>query len=102
MLKIPLNEEYGYRLWYWFYPGTEEGLIRDWKDESQISFFNPSSGKNLGFRIVAENSRKFFDDWKNAKIKAHVHGEDDTYLEVKDGVIFRTFNYPFLFRIIIA
>ncbi len=31
MLKIYLDEEYGYREWVWFFPGTKEEILTEWK-----------------------------------------------------------------------
>lgn len=92
MLRIYLDVEYGYKSWYWFYPGTEEELIEDWKNgKAPLYSFDPSVG---GFKGEMEEVEEE-DLWEwlegcgqgSNAIKAHVHDEDDTYLSV-DGKIY--------------
>lgn len=49
MLKIILEEEYGYRTWLWSYPESKEQLIADWlAGNAPLNFFNPSKGNYKG------------------------------------------------------
>ena len=95
ILIIPVDEEYGYRLWYWVYPGTEEELIQDWKKgNAPLNFFDPSKGGFQGKMVSAEDWREWFDVLEVSEISCHVHEDWDTSLTVGD----KYFNHPLFDR----
>lgn len=86
-ILIPVEEEYGCRLWFWRYPGTEEELIGDWKQgKSPNNFLNPSWGDYSG-TMTEVGIDEFYEAWEKARIKAHVHMDEDTYLIRDEEVI---------------
>ena len=83
-----VEEEYGYRIWLWTYPGTKEELVADWKaGKAPLNFFNPSQG-SFGGKMeeigIDVNLTALSTMQDTADAYAHVHMDDDTYLEI-DG-----------------
>ena len=86
---IFIEEEYGYRMWLWTYPGTKGELLADWKvGKAPLNFFNPSQGnfsgkmEQIGYDIDLTALSAMQD---SADGYAHVHMDEDTYLAI-DGV----------------
>jgi hypothetical protein len=83
-MRIFVIEEYGYRHWNWMYPGTAEELVADWKaGRAPVNFFDPRKGKFSG-ELELVTTREELRNAKHADAKAHVHVEDDTWLDVGD------------------
>lgn len=88
MIRVALEEEYGYRLWIWEYPGTEAELLADWKArKAPLNFFDPSKGKYAGKMIeVTDVEGPLYDEYRakfpSGSYYGHVHMHDDTYLVV--------------------
>jgi hypothetical protein len=79
MLKIYVSEEYGFRSWIWTFPGNKKALQKAWDDRNRPdNFFNPSVGKYPG---TMQQTFEHFDPEK-FDAYAHVHEEDDTWLEL--------------------
>lgn len=101
-LVVAVQEEYGYREWLWVYPGTVEELRADWEaGRAPTNFFNPRNGNYRGTMVLIAD-----EDWNEegeaitnpygtrdeldavswaasrAGLSAHVHVEDDTYLNI--------------------
>lgn len=52
MLKIFVEEEYGYRDWVWFFPGTKEEALADWKaGRRPVCFWGANSQNQFRGRI---------------------------------------------------
>jgi hypothetical protein len=85
MLKVLVDEEYGFRTWMWLFPGTKEQLIEAWrKKEAPLNFIDPSVGQNgVLFKGTMEETLviPLFTEYDAV---AHVHEIEDTYLIVDD------------------
>lgn len=82
-VKIFISEEYGYRSWSWDYPGTKEELIADWKAKRRpVDFWG---AKETGYLGIVAPAAMLDEHNKPRDATAHVHCQDDTYLEI-DGV----------------
>lgn len=79
MLKIYVDEEYGYRSWVWTFPGTKKELQAAWdRGDRPDCFLNPSFGKYPG--TMKQTSGHF--DPKSFDGYAHVHEKEDTWLDL--------------------
>ena len=95
LLIIPVDEEYGYRLWYWVYPGTEAELIKDWNEgKAPLNFFDPSKGNFRGKMVPAKDWDKWYDVLNISNISCDVHEDWDTSLQIGD----KYFDHPFFDR----
>lgn len=106
-LVVAVQEEYGYREWLWVYPGTEDELRADWNSGlAPTNFFNPSVGDYRGTMIeiadevegpdgndvsnpfgTREDLEKVSWAASRAKLSAHVHTEEDTFLYIHGDVL---------------
>jgi hypothetical protein len=85
MIKVFIDEEYGYRYWIWTYPGTAEELIEDWKKgNAPLNFFDPSVGNYKGTMFELGAMKDVLEEMDKAEIKAHIHEDWDTVLTVCD------------------
>jgi hypothetical protein len=81
---VPLNEEFGYRLWYWVFPGSISELITEWKKgKAPINSSNPSKGEFKGTLMPVEKDfeEDFYNLFQNSDVKCHVF-MDDTWLQI--------------------
>lgn len=90
MLKILIEEEYGYRYWIWTHPGTKEELLTDWnKGEAPLDFFNPRNSSFKGSLEQIQTPEVIRGAWKEVEggsyLYAHVHEPGDTFIEI-DGI----------------
>lgn len=87
MIIIPLVEEYGFRFWLWYYPGTETKLLEDWlAGYAPLNCFDPSRSEYHGRMKENKNSKEDDRQWRAVcaatTIRVHVHEEDDTWLQI--------------------
>ncbi|MCX6743958.1 MAG: hypothetical protein NTX82_00340 [Candidatus Parcubacteria bacterium] len=118
MVRIYLEEEYGYREFLWEYPGTEEELIKWFQSLKDnpcgecICFWNPSHAvREMGMGEVWEvanipeevMNRMKETDWQfevrlmeetlyNLDHHIHMHMAEDTFLEVRSKEIYIPFD----------
>ena len=88
MIRILIEEEYGYRHWNWLYPGTKEELIDDWKNK-KIPFLYHFHHENFSGNLIEVMSetgwKKFQNEWRRVlSIKCHIHEWEDSWIEI-DG-----------------
>lgn len=102
-VKVSVEEEYGYRLWTWDYPGTVEELVADWKaGVAPLNFFDPSMSDFKGTLVLVRGRRRVgtnpdgsgifterydlpqpeLDAWYANPLCIHTHMPDDSYLRV--------------------
>lgn len=98
MLRIYIDEEYGYRAWLWKYPGTLDQLISAWEaGYAPLNFFDPRLGEFEGDLLpLTCETWPLLDFWDRMGANtaqelltkcdayAHVHDDDDTYLKIGD------------------
>ena len=93
MLKIYVEEEYGFRNWVWMFPGSIPELVAEWKaGRAPLNYFDPSLGKLKGefteFGLDCPNDVSFYADLDNLRRSAdayiHTHELEDTYLGIGD------------------
>ena len=100
MIKVFVEEEYGYRYWIWEYPGTKEELIADWKaHKAPLCYFDPRNSKfegELKSADIDHRDVKIADIENGCDAYAHVHWDEDTVLKFPAGGPLRKTNehYP--------
>lgn len=93
MLVIHVSEEYGYREWVWYYPGTVDDLKRDWNARRAPYARARGANQRLGvdrdakYRgVILEIDTDDFFDKGSAIIAfdatAHFHMDDDTRIKI--------------------
>ena len=87
---ILLTEEYGFREWFWF-PDMNEGTLLDWWKnlESVDSYFMTPEPLNGWLVEMSEELAELYFELRNSKqyITAHLHCNDDSYIELVNGEI---------------
>ena len=75
---VLLDEEYGWKEWFWFPPMNEKELINWWKNLEFVG--KPLEGELI--EVNDENSNFFHKLWKdNSFYMLHIHVDDDSYLK---------------------
>ena len=86
MVKVFVEEEYGYRLWVWAFPGNIEDLIVDWMaGKAPINFFNPSVGKFAGEMRQVATYRQIERETEEG-LYIHIHEDNDTFLGINEQI----------------
>ena len=87
-MKVLIDEEYGYRLWFWYPNMEKEQLIEWWKSQETVKpfFMNPSDElSKLGkIEVIEGCSFLGLDANADADGRAHLHCDDDSWLIIDE------------------
>lgn len=78
---VNVCEEYGYRYWRWEPQMTGAELVNFWKSLQTIPFFDPTVLPGVWIEFDPD-STEFDAELKPGFAYAHIHSEDDSYLEL--------------------
>lgn len=91
---VLVDEEYGYRYWFWLVDWSHQDIEAWWRGLSTVEdmFFNPSARlSEYGGRCVAvdceEAEELFMLLTERGLPYAHLHQDDDSWLSVEEQVI---------------
>jgi len=87
---ILLTEEYGFREWFWFPTLSEEELVEWWKNLESVDFYfmTPEPLEGWLVEMTKELADLYFELQSSKRyIKAHLHCNDDSYIELPNGEI---------------
>jgi len=80
---VLLEEEYGYRHWFWFPEMEPEILIRWWKSLKTVDPYFMTPEPLPGSVIYAEDMEYWYSLDKSGKyFSAHTHCDDDSWLKI--------------------
>ncbi|KKL84750.1 hypothetical protein LCGC14_1961550 [marine sediment metagenome] len=84
-LVVYLDEEYGYRQWFWF-PNMPESELQAYWDSLNAPDFYFSIYKLLGDMVPCESDFPMYDVWDEGfrlenSWRAHLHWDDDSWLK---------------------
>ncbi len=86
---ILLEEEYGYREWFWFPEITKEELIVWWERLESVDSYFMTPEPLIGTLIEAKEKElhQFFShlEEKQVYMQGHIHVDDDSYLKKPYG-----------------
>ena len=91
MLKVVIEEEYGYRYWTWAYPGSEQELINDFKEGKIPLVCISFKGEIDQVEEKLEEDFYFNEFYNTSNPKMHIHDDDDSWLKVDDKIFY---SYP--------
>ncbi len=85
---VLLEEEYGYRDWFWFPQMTPTELIKWWGDLESVGeyFFTPEPLPGDVIKVTEETRKLYRNLHKAGKyFQAHIHMDCDSYLQTPEG-----------------
>jgi len=79
---VLVDEEYGWKSWFWFPIMNEKELVTWWKNLAFVG--KPLVGEVI--EVNDESKELFREKWKNNNFfMMHIHVDDDSYLKTADG-----------------
>ena len=85
---VLLDEEYGYRRWFWFPKLSSEELIEWWKRLESVDpyFMTPEHLPGDVIQVEDEGLELFQElDLEETHFSAHIHCDDDSALQTPNG-----------------
>lgn len=93
---VLLEEEYGYRDWFWFPLMTPTELIIWWENLESVGeyFFSPEPLPGDVIQVTKE-TRKLYSNLHKAKkyFQSHIHMDCDSYLQTPEGKLIYHLGY---------
>lgn len=79
MKKLIVEEEYGFKYWFWRSEGTEEEIQKNFKEVTSVSTYYAERDKLPGEWVEVE-----WEEWREVQLDgeydgfAHIHNYDDS------------------------
>lgn len=87
MLNVLIEEEYGFRYWRWLYPESAQQLRDDFKNGIIPLVCAEGQYKGVAEQVIAALADDFyFEEFRHSLIRAHIHDNDDSWLEINGKV----------------